>query len=136
MLVKWNPIVPRLFSDVDRAFLNDWFTDDRPAVDFAPRVDVAENKESFVVRAELPGLSKDDVKITLDNQILTLSGEKRFEDEKKDKNYHLRETCYGKFARRFRLTGDIDRGHIQAAYKDGVLEITLPKTKEAHRLLS
>jgi HSP20 family protein len=92
---------------------------------------VAENKENFVVRAELPGLKKEDVKLSLENNVLTLSGEKRYEDKRDEENYHLRESRYGKFERSFRLTDNIDRSKIAAEYKDGVLSITLPKTQEA-----
>jgi HSP20 family protein len=71
------------------------------------------------------------VKLTLENNVLTLSGEKRYEEKRDEDNFHLRESRYGKFERSFRLTDNIDRGKIAADYKDGVLVITLPKTKES-----
>jgi HSP20 family protein len=130
MLVKWHPAAT-IFSDVEKAFLRNWFTESDTAVAFAPDVDVLENKDGFVLRAELPGLKKDDLKITLDNGVLTLAGEKRYETEKDEKNYHLRETRQGKFERRFRLGEGIDRSSIKADYKDGVLTLSLPKSREA-----
>lgn len=130
MLVKWQPAAS-LFSDVEKAFLHNWFSDSDTAIAFVPRVDVLESKEGFVLRAELPGLKKDDLKVTLDNGVLTLSGEKRYETEKDEMNYHLRETRQGKFERRFRLREGIDRNAIKADYKDGILTLSLPKSKEA-----
>jgi HSP20 family protein len=115
----------------ERPLLRDLFDGEERAVTYAPRVDVVENKENFVVRAELPGMKKDEVKLTLENNVLTLSGEKRHEEKRDEDNYHLQETRYGKFERSFRLTDNVDRSNIAADYKDGVLTITLPKTKES-----
>lgn len=133
MLVKWNlaPVVPSIFSAFERPLLRDWLDGEKEIATYSPRVDVTENKESFVVRAELPGLKKEDVKLSLENNVLTLSGEKRYEEKRDEENYHLRESRYGKFERSFRLTDNIDRSKIAAEYKDGILSITLPKTKEA-----
>jgi HSP20 family protein len=133
MLVKWNlaPVVPSIFYAFERPLLRDWFDGEKEVVTYSPRVDVAENKENFVLRAELPGMKKEDVKLALENNVLTLSGEKRYEEKRDEENYHLRESRYGKFERSFRLTDNIDRSKIAAEYKDGILSITLPKTKEA-----
>ncbi|MDZ7343084.1 MAG: Hsp20/alpha crystallin family protein [candidate division KSB1 bacterium] len=132
MLVKWNVApVPSLFSAFEDAFLRNWFDGDDRVATYTPKVDVSETKEHFIVRAELPGLKKDEVKLTLENNVLTLSGEKRDERKQDEGNYRWRESRYGKFERSFRLTDGIDRNNITADYKDGVLTITLPKTKEA-----
>jgi HSP20 family protein len=132
MLTKFNLApVPSFFSVFERPLRRDLFDGEERAVTYAPRVDVVENKENFVVRAELPGIKKDEVKLTLENNVLTLSGEKRHEEKRDEDNYHLMETRYGKFERSFRLTDNIDRSNIAADYKDGVLTITLPKTKES-----
>jgi HSP20 family protein len=132
MLTKFNLApVPSFFSVFERPLLRDLFEGDVQVTTYAPRVDVVENKENFIVRAELPGMKKDDVKLTLENSVLTLSGEKRFEEKRDEDNFHLRETRYGKFERSFRLTDNIDRSNIVADYKDGVLTISLPKTKES-----
>ena len=125
MLVKWNPLPASIFSELEKAFWQD------PAVEFAPRVDVVENKDKFTVRVELPGVKRENVKITLENQALVLSGEKQRTQENGEANYHFREVAYGKFERRFRLGNNVDREHIKADFKDGVLEITLPKTAQA-----
>ncbi len=132
MLTKFNLApVPSFFSVFERPLFRDLFEGDTQVTTYAPRVDVVENKENFTVRAELPGMKKDDVKLTLENSVLTLSGEKRFDEKRDEDNFHLRETRYGKFERSFRLTDNIDRSNIVADYKDGVLTISLPKTKES-----
>jgi HSP20 family protein len=136
MLAKFNLApVPSFFSVFERPLLRDLFEGDTQVATYAPRVDVVENKENFVVRAELPGLKKEDVKLQLENNVLTLSGEKRSEEKRDEDNFHLRETRYGKFERSFRLTDNIDRSNITADYKDGVLTISLPKTKESQSKL-
>jgi HSP20 family protein len=129
MLVKWN--VDPIFSAFERPLLRDWFDGENQVAAFTPRVDVTENNDSFIVRAELPGVKPEDVKLALEHNMLTLSGEKRYEAKSDEANYHRRESRYGKFERSFRLTDNIDRSNIAAEYKDGVLSITLPKTKEA-----
>lgn len=132
MLTKFNLApVPSFFSVFERPLFRDVFESEESVITYAPRVDVVENKESFIVRAELPGMKKDDVKLKLENNVLTLSGEKRDEEKHDADNFHLRETRYGKFERSFRLTDNIDRANISADYKDGVLTISLPKTKES-----
>jgi len=130
MLAKFNVApVPSFFSVFEPPLLRDFFEGEVGT--YSPRVDVTENKENFVVRAELPGMKKDEVKLTLENNVLTLNGEKRSEEKRDEDSYHLQETRYGKFERSFRLTDNIDRGRIAADYKDGVLTISLPKTKES-----
>ncbi len=132
MLTKFNLApVPSFFSVFERPLFRDVFTGEENVITYAPRVDVVENKESFTVRAELPGMKKDEVKLKLENNVLTLSGEKRYDEKRDEDNFHLRETRYGKFERSFRLTDNIDRNSINADYKDGVLIISLPKTKES-----
>ena len=132
MLTKFNLApVPSFFSVFERPLFRDLFEGEERVITYAPRVDVVENKENFIVRAELPGMKKDDVKLTLENSVLTLSGEKRFDEKRDEENFHLRESRYGKFERSFRLTDNIDRSNIVADYKDGVLTISLPKTKES-----
>jgi len=99
--------------------------------DWTPAVDVVENNDSYVLKAELPGMNKDEVKITLENNVLTIRGEKRNESEKKENNYHRVERSYGMFERSFTIPGSIKTNDIDAQYKDGVLTLTLPKAEEA-----
>jgi len=95
-----------------------------------PSVDVTEDQDSVVVKAEMPGLNKDDVKISVQDNVLTLKGEKKQEKEEKDKDYHRIERSYGSFCRSFQLPTTVRADEIKANYKDGVLSIILPKTEE------
>jgi len=96
-----------------------------------PKVDVSENENAYVLKAELPGVNKEDIKIDINNNALTLKGEKKFE-EKTEKENHVRvERSYGSFSRTFALSDKVDTENVKASYKDGVLEITLPKKEEA-----
>lgn len=99
--------------------------------DWTPAVDVVENNDNYILKAEIPGMNKDDVKITLENNILTIRGEKKNEAEKKEGNYHRIERSYGSFERSFTVPGSIKPDNIDAQYKDGVLTLTLPKAEEA-----
>jgi HSP20 family protein len=112
-----------LFSDLDG--------DGNSVVSWSPRADVIENGESYVIKAELPGVSKNDVKITLRENVLTIKGEKKQEKEEKDHNYHRIERSYGSFERSFSLPSNVKHDKIDAAFKDGVLIVTLPKAEEA-----
>lgn len=111
-----------LFGDVDGG---------RMAMEWSPRVDVLENNDSYILRAELPGVNKNDVKITLRDNILTIKGEKKQEKEEKDASFHRTERVYGSFERSFTLPSGVKSDKIDATYKDGVLTITLPKVEEA-----
>ena len=99
--------------------------------DWSPAVDVVENKDNFLLKADLPGMNKDDVKITLENNMLTIRGEKKNEFEKKDGEYHRIERSYGSFERSFTIPGSVKTDKIDAEYKDGILTLILPKAEEA-----
>ncbi len=98
---------------------------------FVPAVDIAEHKDNYLVRADLPGLRKEDVNVTLQDNFLTIRGEKKHETESKDANYYRRERVYGTFSRVIELPTSVDAKKIEASFKDGVLHITLPKSEEA-----
>jgi HSP20 family protein len=98
---------------------------------FSPAVDVMEDADSVIVKAELPGLSKEDVSVTLQDNRLILKGEKKHESERKGRNYYQHESSYGAFRRVIELPSYIDARKADARFKNGVLEITLPKTEEA-----
>lgn len=100
---------------------------------WAPAIDIGENTEELTVKAELPGVKKDDVRVTFDDGMLTIQGEKRAEKREKDekKQYLVYERNYGSFARSFTLPSPIDEKGIKAEFHDGVLTVHLPKTVEA-----
>ncbi|MBL7190412.1 Hsp20/alpha crystallin family protein [bacterium] len=99
--------------------------------EWVPRVDIAETIDQFQLKAELPGLNKDDVKISLQDNILTLNGEKKESREVKDSSYHLYERRYGRFTRAFRLSAPVDNGKIEASFINGILTVLLPKSEAA-----
>jgi len=117
----------RLFDD----FAGDYhwpFTNGRGAM--TPTIDVSETEKELTVEAELPGVDEKDIDVTLTDNMLTIKGEKKQEKEEKKKDYHLTERSYGSFSRTMTLPFDADPAKIKAAFKDGVLKITLPKPPE------
>lgn len=112
-------------------FRTDW---DMPGLGtgWAPAVDVAETAEDYLIRAEVPGLRKEDVKLSLSGNVLTISGEKKMEEKKtENKKYHRLERSYGAFQRSFSLPTPVNADKITATFKDGMLEVTVPKSEEA-----
>jgi len=126
MLVKFNPLNSVLSRD---SFFDDFFTPAKTGFD--PRIDVVENEKDFLVTAELPGLDKKDFKLTVENNVLILEGEKKSSSEEKDDNYFRIERSYGAFRRAFRLTDSVDSKKIKADYKNGILEVIIPKAAKA-----
>ena len=103
-----------------------------PAVgDWAPSMDVSETKEALVVKAEVPGLDPKDIQISLQEQYLTIKGEKTQEKLDKEERYHRVERFYGSFARSVRLPVGVDGSRVTASFKNGLLTVTLPKTAAA-----
>ncbi len=96
-----------------------------------PAVDVAENDDAYVVKVELPGVNRNDVKIVVQDRQLTIRGEKKQEKDAKEANYHRIERSYGAFQRTFTLPSGVKADKIEAAYTDGILAVTLPKAEEA-----
>jgi len=98
---------------------------------FAPALDVAEEKDGFLVKIDLPGLSKDDVSVTIHDNFLTVKGERKHDVEKKETNFYHRERVHGTFARTLELPTRVDASKVAANFRDGVLHVTLPKSEEA-----
>lgn len=101
------------------------------ATDWAPAVDISETPQAYLIKAELAGVKREDIKVKVEHGQLRLSGERRYEKEDKDDKHHRIERFYGSFSRSFSLPEDADDEHISAGYKDGVLTLTLPKRSEA-----
>jgi len=99
--------------------------------DWAPRVDIAETDKAFEIKAEIPEVNKEDVKVTVHNGVLTIRGERKQETEEKGKKFHRVERCYGSFTRSFTLPDNVDEAKISASFKDGVLNIQIQKIEEA-----
>ena len=98
-----------------------------------PNLDLYEEKDQIVVKAELPGMNKDDIQVSISDNILTLKGEKKKEEEDTGKDYYRSERAYGAFIRTLPLPAEINPDKVQAAFKNGVLEIRLPKSEEAKK---
>ena len=94
-------------------------------------IDVVEEKEQYVLKADLPGINKEDIKVSVENGILTIEGERKSETEQQDKLVHRVERSYGRFVRTLNVGTNVDTGKIQASYKDGVLQLIVPKTEAA-----
>jgi HSP20 family protein len=99
--------------------------------DWSPSADISEDDNEYLIKAELPELKKEDVHVTVENGVLTLSGERKFEKEEKKKKYHRVERAYGRFVRSFTLPDDADASKVKAEFKDGVLTVHVPKSEKA-----
>ena len=99
--------------------------------DWAPPLDVQETEEEYLIKADLPSLKKEDVKVSVDNGVLALEGERKLEKEEKGKKFHRIERSYGKFVRRLAVPTDVDQQKVAAEFKDGVLSVHLPKSPAA-----
>jgi len=96
-----------------------------------PPVDIAEDKDRITLTAELPGFREDQLKMQMEGGVLTIRGERKFEDEKNGRNFHRVERSYGQFVRSFTLPNNVDRDQIRASFDNGLLKIELPKSEEA-----
>jgi HSP20 family protein len=126
----WKPFreLVSMRDDVDRLF-DTFFGSNQGDLEnyWKPAIDIEESNGNLLVRAEIPGMSKEDIKVSVQDDMLTISGERNRENEKKDKTFHRIERCYGQFRRMIRLPAAVDADKVKATYKDGVLHVTLPK---------
>jgi HSP20 family protein len=97
--------------------------------EWAPSVDITEDEKEWLIKADLPEMKKEDVKVSVENGVLAITGERKFEKEEKDKKYHRVERSYGHFLRSFALPDGVDDTRLAAEYKDGVLRVRLPKSE-------
>ena len=123
----------RLHNEMDDLFDSFFRGLDRPFTGYKawPAIDVAEQDEAIIVRAEVPGCKAEDIDISVHGNVLTISGEKKAEQEQKEKGYYYVESTYGSFRRELNLPTDVDAGKIEAVCKEGVLSVTLPKAAKA-----
>ena len=137
-LIRWDPFkemddmqsrVARIFGLTPNRVANA----EREAMtttEWAPSVDIVEDEKEWLVKADLPEVKKEDVKVTVENGVLTITGERKFEKEEKDKKYHRIERSYGNFLRSFTLPEGADGSKVAADFKDGVLKVHLPKNEK------
>ncbi len=129
-LSRWDPFreLVNLREDMDRLFTSFFGRHtEEPEGFWTPVIDLEEDNENFIVKAELPGMKKDDIKISVRGNQLSISGERKQESEVKNKTYHRIERSYGKFSRVITLPTDVEADRVKASYKNGVLIINLPK---------
>ena len=136
-LVKWNPWreMPTLHNRMSRMFNDPFYrigqlADEDSLGLWNPAVDLYEKDDHFVIKAELPGIDKNNIKIDLKDRVLTLSGERTYDKEVKEEDYYRKERSYGRFQRAFRLPSDVDSDKIKAEFKDGVLQVEVPKPEQ------
>lgn len=110
----------RLWADLPSHFGGDW----------APKVDFFEKDGNYHLTAEVPGMDKDDISVSIHEGLVTVSGKKESTKEEKEADYFMKETSYGSFSRSFRLPGKVDEDKVDASYKDGVLTVILPKKED------
>jgi HSP20 family protein len=126
-----NDFAPTTFANlIDRFFNESLSRTGGSQYSFVPKVDIVENEKSFEIHVAVPGMNKDDFKIDLNDDLLTISGERKFSKDKKENNYHSIETQFGTFLRSFSLPENVDAAKISAAYVNGILEITIPKDEK------
>lgn len=137
MLVRWDPFremetlhgeIERLF---DQALGRPLLRGEERGATWMPNVDIHEDKDGINISADLPGMTQKDVQVNIDNNVLTLTGERKLDREDKKDNYHRIERFYGKFSRSFSLPNTVDTDKVEAHMENGVLRIHLPKREEA-----
>ncbi|HXV85025.1 MAG TPA: Hsp20/alpha crystallin family protein [Candidatus Binatia bacterium] len=134
-LSRWEREMDRMMDDFFGRRMRPWWPErwlgaEREEV-MAPAVDVYEEKDEIVVKAELPGMDKNDIEVNLSDSQLTLKGEKKKEEKIEEENYFRSERSHGAFLRSVELSTDVQADKVKAAFKNGILEVRLPKTEEA-----
>jgi HSP20 family protein len=132
-IVRYDPFreIRSLQNEVNRLFSGATAgRDDMLSGEWMPRVDVFENENHLVLEAELPGMNRDDFDLSIENNVLTLKGERRFEKKDERDNYHRVERAYGSFTRSFTLPSTVTAEGAKAEFKNGILNVTLPKREE------
>jgi HSP20 family protein len=138
-LTRWNPL--RELEDMEKRLSTIFGRAPMTAsgekkeaitvTEWSPLVDISEDDKEYVVKAELPEMKKEEIKINVHDDVLSISGERRYEKEEKGKKYHRVERAYGSFMRSFTLPEDADGSKVNAEYKDGLLKVHLPKSEKA-----
>jgi HSP20 family protein len=135
-IVRWEPFrdlmtTQREFDRLFREAFSPAMGEGEATRTWAPPVDIYENGDNLVLKAELPGVKPEEVEVRVEDNTLYLKGERKFEKEVKEQNYHRIERAYGTFTRSFSLPNSVDSEKVAADYKDGVLTLTMPKREES-----
>ena len=137
-LARWSPFqeMERMHRELDRMF-NGWRNliphpeEAMTISEWSPAVDIVEDEKEFIVKVELPEVKKDDVKVTVEHDTLTIRGERKAEKEEKNRKFHRVERYYGRFERSFSIPDDAEAAKVNAEFKDGVLRVHLAKSEKA-----
>ena len=133
-VVKWTPRSKSIFDNMDNmvssVFNDDWNFQDQNIQGWIPAVDVEDKENKFIISADIPGLTKKDIKINITNNILTISGEKKSIIDSAHYHYHYRERQHGPFSRSFNLPETVKEDDVSASFKNGILTMILPKHEE------
>lgn len=128
-ITKWSPLGDMRMNDFfDRSMHGE------ASCTWVPAVDIYETSDKIVLAAELPGIHQDDIELTIQDSILTLRGDRRFERDVKQENFHVVERNYGGFCRRFTMPCEVDGTAVTASFKDGVLTVVIPKAVTAKKI--
>jgi len=131
-LTRWNPLAAVEIDRLNRMFDAAFSGEPLAGGGWVPAIDIYETAEKdVVVKADLPGLKREDIKVTFENNVLTIKGERTFETETAREQYHRVERGYGAFRRTFTLPTTVDAARVEASYQDGLLTVTLPRREES-----
>ena len=136
-LTTWQPlrnlddIFNRYSQQLNNGLPSLFDKDGNGLIEWSPTADISETKKEFLIKAELPGVDKSDVHVTVNNGTLTIKGEHKHLKDEEDEKFHRVESFYGSFARTFNLPDNVDHSKIRAENKNGVLKVHLPKTKQS-----
>jgi HSP20 family protein len=133
-IIRWEPFkeADEFFRGFSSPLFNRWLRaagENGTAIEWAPAADISETEKEYVVKAELPGVKREDVKVTLEDGVLTIQGERKHEKEEKNEKTHRIERFYGSFSRSFTLPDNTDANAVRAESKDGVLSVHVPKIR-------
>lgn len=140
LLAKWDPFreledvhnrLTHLLGRPESRLMGRGESESMPMTEWSPEVDIREDEKEYLIQADLPGMKREDIKVTVENGALSITGERKTEKEEKGKKYHRIERTYGSFERTFMLPDNTDPKKLKAEFKDGVLHVHLPKSEEA-----
>ena len=135
-IVRWDPfrnmntLQERINRIFDETASRTNYDDEVSKCDWRPIVDIFDSENAIIINAELPGVTREDITLDVKENILTIKGERRIDEEVRNENYYRKERCFGSFERAFTLPSAVDPGKITANFKDGVLKVEIPKPEE------
>lgn len=132
-ILKWDPFkdLQAIQEKIDRIFEESLRGKDIASGLWTPAVDIYETDDAIILEAELPGMNEKDIEVRVEDNVLTIKGERKIEQERKEENYYRMERYYGAFQRSFTLPSNVETDKIRAEYKKGILKVLMPKKEQA-----